>query len=92
MLLVISKIESWLILDLALILNVIQLVSRSGGETDGVVTYVIEPNQCTNDFKPIFSFDELYLLSKSKRFIELLQMCILQDKITFENLKSLSIF
>ena len=31
----------------------------SGGETDGVATYATEPNQCTDDFKPIFSLDEL---------------------------------
>ena len=42
-----------------MILKVIWLVSRSGGEIDGVVTYATEPNQCTDAFKPIFSFDEL---------------------------------
>ena len=40
-------------------LKVIRLVSRSGGEIDGVVTYATEPNQCTDYFNPIFSSDEL---------------------------------
>ena len=31
----------------------------SGGQTDGVATYATEPNQCTDSFKPIFSFNEL---------------------------------
>ena len=39
--------------------KVIRLVSRSGGETDGVVTYATKPNQWIDSFKPIFSFDEL---------------------------------
>ena len=42
-----------------MILKVIRLVSRSGGETDDVETYATEPNQCTDAFKPIFSFDEI---------------------------------
>ena len=45
-----------------LILKVIRLVSMSGGETDDVTTYATEPNQCTNDFNPNFSFDELFIL------------------------------
>ena len=42
-----------------MILKVIWLVSRTGGETDDVATYATKPNQCADSFKPIFSFDEL---------------------------------
>ena len=45
-----------------LVLKVIQLVSRSGGEIDGVVTYNTKPIKCKNVVKPIFSFDELLVL------------------------------
>ena len=36
----------------------------SGGETDDVVTYDTEPNQCTYIFNPNFAFDELSILKK----------------------------
>ena len=65
----------------------------SGGETDDVATYATEPNQSTNAFNLNFSLDELLYLWESKRFVEIFQMCILQDKIIFNLFfKSLSIF
>ena len=36
----------------------------SGGEIDDVLTYASEPNQCTYDFNPYFSFDELFILKE----------------------------
>ena len=64
-----------------LILRVIRLVLRSHGEIDDGATYATEPNQCTDAFNPNFSFDELLYLWESKRFIEIFQMCIVQNKI-----------
>ena len=47
-----------------MILNVIWLVSISGHETNGVVTYATEPNQCTYAFNRNFSFDEIVILKE----------------------------
>ena len=45
-----------------MILKVTRLVSMSGGETDDVVTYATDPNQCTYDFNNNSSFDEIFLI------------------------------
>ena len=68
-----------------MILKVIRLVSRSGGETDGVATYAIEPNQCKDSFNPIFSFDELLYYERVRGSLRSFRCAYC--KITFKNLK-----
>ena len=73
-----------------MILKVIRLVSRSGGEIDGVVTYATKPNQCIDAFNPIFSFDEILYYERVRGSFRSFKSAYC--KIAYKNLKSLSFF
>ena len=62
----------------------------SGVEIDDVVTYATEPNQCTDAFNLIFSFDELLYYERVRGSLRFFRYAYF--KITFKNLKSVSFF